>query len=63
MKAPLLRRYLHHPNLLQSHPEEVFGRGRPGVVCERVMELARQLPPASFEEKEFEFEMLKQQAF
>ncbi|CAK9076128.1 Voltage-dependent L-type calcium channel subunit alpha-1F (Voltage-gated calcium channel subunit alpha Cav1.4) [Durusdinium trenchii] len=32
-----------------------------GVVCERVMELARQLPPASFEEKEFEFEMLKQQ--
>ena len=39
-----------------------FSRLAPGVVCERVMELARQLPPASYEEKEFEFEMLKQQA-
>lgn len=32
-----------------------------GVVCERVMELARQLPPATAEEKEFQFDLLKQQ--
>ena len=32
-----------------------------GVVCERVMELARQLPPATAEEKQFEFDLLKQQ--
>ena len=32
-----------------------------GVVCERVMELAKQLPPATAEEKHFEFDLLKQQ--
>ena len=31
-----------------------------GVVCERVMELARQLPPASAEEKDFEIEELRE---
>ena len=30
-----------------------------GVVCERVMELARQLPPPSAVEKDFEFQMLR----
>eukprot|EP00434_Breviolum_minutum_P007137 symbB.v1.2.006299.t1/scaffold375.1/size220138/17 len=32
-----------------------------GVVCERVMELARQLPPKSSEEKLLEYDILKQQ--
>ncbi len=32
-----------------------------GVVCERVMELARQLPPATSEEKLLEYDILKQQ--
>ena len=34
-----------------------------GVVCERVMELARQLPPKSHEEREFEVEMLKEEVW